>query len=186
MAPKWIQIDDRLLQQTRVFDLRAKRMRASHIEYEDDFYYIRANDWVNIIPVTEAGEVILIEQHRHGTGETSLEIPGGIIDQGETDPKAAGIRELEEETGYRPETVISLGAVHPNPAIFSNRCHFFLARGCKRTGQQALEPAEDITLRLVRLDEIPQLLACGAISHALMVAAFGLLYAQGHEPLGTR
>lgn len=180
---RWIQIDDRLLQQTRVFELRAKRMQNPHRQYEDDFYYIRANDWVNVIPITVSDEVVLVEQHRHGVGESCLEIPGGIIDDGETDPAAAAVRELEEETGYRCSELISLGSVFPNPAVFSNRCHYFVARGCTKELEQQLEPAEDITLRLVPLTDIPRLLTSGEIAHGLMVAAFCLFYAQGHAPL---
>ena len=180
---RWIQIDDRLLQETRVFELRAKRMQNPHRSYEDDFYYIRANDWVNVIPITTEGEVVLVEQHRHGIGASCLELPGGIIDDGEPSPASAAVRELEEETGYRCGELVLLGSVFPNPAVFSNQCHFFIAKNCKKELEQQLEPAEDITLRLVPLAKIPQLLASGAISHALMVAAFCLYYTQGHETL---
>src|SRR6476469_5123856 len=82
-------------------------------------------DWCNIIPVRKDGRIVMVRQFRFGAWQPSLEIPGGIVDPGE-DPQTAAVRELAEETGYRPARVIALGHVHPNPALQPNRCHSFL------------------------------------------------------------
>lgn len=130
-------------------------------------------DWVNIIPVTLEDEVVLIRQFRTGIWENTLEIPGGMVDAGET-PLQAAVRELEEETGYVPGRVIPIGCVHPNPAIQNNRTWSFLALGCERTSEQAQDSGEDILVELHPRRRIPDLLREGAITHALVVAAFGL------------
>ena len=67
----------------RVFTVRKDTNVSPRDGREHDFYVIEAPDWINIIPITKAGEVVLIELYRHGTEEVSLEIPGGMVDPGE-------------------------------------------------------------------------------------------------------
>ena len=87
-------------------------------------------DWVNVIPVTPQGKVVVIRQYRHGTGEISLEIPGGVVDAGESHEETAR-RELLEETGYTAGEIIPIGRVAANPAIQDNHMHTFLALGAR-------------------------------------------------------
>jgi ADP-ribose pyrophosphatase len=96
-----------------------------------------------------------------------------MVDEGEK-PIEAAVRELEEETGYVPGRVIPIGVIHPNPAFMTNRCHLFLGLGCDRTGKSNLEDDEDIELVLEDRARIPELLRSGAITHALVIAAFAL------------
>lgn len=130
-------------------------------------------DWVNIIPVTTDGKVVLIRQFRFGVWAPTLEIPGGAVDPGE-DPAAAAARELEEETGFRPGRVQALGWVHPNPALQANRCHSFLGLDCVRVHEGRQESGEDIQVELRDRAEISRLLREGEITHSLVVTAFFL------------
>jgi 8-oxo-dGTP pyrophosphatase MutT (NUDIX family) len=134
---------------------------------------IDAPDWVNVIPVTEAGEVVLVRQFRFGTWSNTLEIPGGMLDPGEDALTASG-RELEEETGFRPARVRLLGISHPNPALFGNRLHSFLAEGCVKVHAGKQDGSEDIQVVVVPRAELPRLVAEGQITHSLVLAA--LLY----------
>ncbi|MDP1829698.1 MAG: NUDIX hydrolase [Archangium sp.] len=134
---------------------------------------IDAPDWVNVIPVTEAGEVVLVRQFRFGTWSNTLEIPGGMLDPGEDALTAAG-RELEEETGFRPGRVSALGISHPNPAILVNRLHSFLAEGCVKVHAGKQDGSEDIQVVIVPRADLPGLVRAGTITHSLVLAA--LLY----------
>lgn len=159
----------------RVFSVRQRRLREALVPpateaREGDFFVIDAPDWVNVVALTPQDALVLIHQWRHGVDHATLEIPGGMVDPGET-PAQAAVRELREETGARATRWLKLGAVEPNPAIQSNRCHTYLALHC--TLDQPLEPDgnERIHVELLPYAEVPKLLAGGQISHALVIAA---------------
>src|SRR5262245_24284487 len=66
----------------------------------DPYYVYEFPNWVTAFPVTEDGKVILLRQYRHALGEVCIEIPGGCVDDTDTDYQEAAARELLEETGY--------------------------------------------------------------------------------------
>ena len=178
MLPKpWPIVESRLERTFRIFNLRMDRARSPLSGAEHDFVVIESGPWVNVIALTESREVVLIRQYRHGTRQVTLEIPGGMVEAGDT-PLSAAQRELLEETGCRAESWIDLGYVHPNPALQDNRCHTFLALGATRPGPQALDEKEDIAVCLRPLAEVPRLIREGEISHALVIAAFWRYYME--------
>jgi 8-oxo-dGTP pyrophosphatase MutT (NUDIX family) len=140
----------------------------NHLDYT--FYRIECGDWVNILPVTSDHQVVLVKQYRAGIENFSIEIPGGLIDEGE-DPSHAALRELREETGYStvPEKLIDLGFVHPNPAIMNNKCFLFAAEDVKMSGTQQLDMMEDIEILLMPLREFIEQIRNNEITHALVL-----------------
>lgn len=174
MIERWEKLRSTPQGHYRVFDVRQDVTRSPESGKEYDFYVIESPDWVNVIPLTPAGQVVCIRQYRHGTEEVTLEVPGGVVDPEDGDPVTAAWREMREETGYDAEAMIPLGAVAPNPALQTNRCHSYLARGAYPNGAQALDGAEEIDVTLVDLDDIPALITGGQITHALVVTAFYL------------
>ena len=142
------------------------------------FYRIVAPDWINVIPLTAEGEVLLVRQYRFGTEDFTLEIPGGMCDPGEQ-PLESARRELLEETGYSAASWRSLGAVHPNPALQPNRCHSFLARDLTRVGPPSPDEHESFEALQLSLADVRGKIASGEISHSLVVCAFQLLDMNG-------
>jgi ADP-ribose pyrophosphatase len=138
------------------------------------FYVIEAPHWINVIPLTAEGSVLMVRQFRFGIEDLTLEIPGGMCD-GDEAPIVAARRELREETGYDSDDLIELGWVHPNPPVQNNRCYTYLARNPYRVGDP--EPDRDERFEQVRvaLDDVPRLIADRTITHALVLAAFHLL-----------
>ncbi len=172
MPPEhWKILSSRQDKSYRVFSMRTDRAISPRTGEAHDFFVLESSDWVNVIPVTPDNKVVLIEQYRHGTRDITLEIPGGLIEEDET-PMTAASRELLEETGFCEAEMLSLGWVHPNPAIQGNRCYTFLAKNVVPDGLQMLDEREDITVALYPLEKIPAFIHSGAISHCLVIAAF--------------
>lgn len=155
----------------RIFRLRKDWRRSPRTGKDHDFIVLDAPDWVNVIALTPAREVVLVEQFRHGTASVDLEIPGGVMDPTDLDPVAAGVRELQEETGFVGENARLIGTIRPNPAIQSNRCHTVLVENCRRVANLEFDAGEDIRTRLAPAADLPQLVANGRIPHSLVVVA---------------
>lgn len=171
MIKKWDLIKSEKLNSYRVFSTR-KDISLSPVTGRDhDFYVIEAPDWINVVAITPDDQIVLIKQYRHGIQSVTLEIPGGMVDPGES-PIQAAKRELLEETGYDSDEWVYMGKLHPNPAIQNNICHMFLAKGVKKVQEPNFEGTEDIACFLSPAKDIPKLVAEGKITHSLVVGAF--------------
>ncbi len=147
--------------------------RVERLEYESlprDVFVYQCPDWCNVIAETPSGEAIFVWQHRFGTDALSLEIPGGVIDPGES-PEEAAHRELREETGYVAAELTLLTVVEPNPAMQGNRCYTFVAKGARKVTETSFDELEDLEVSLVPLDKIAALLDSGSVTHALVLCA---------------
>lgn len=155
---------------TVVFDLQSVSYRHPVRGTEKNFVVVRSPDWVNVLALTPAGEIVLVRQFRFGIDSFSLEIPGGVMEAGE-DPIAAGLRELREETGFTGQRARLLGSTHPNPAIQSNRCHFVFVEDAVRTEALDWDPDEEIEITTLPAAEVLALARAGGITHALVLNA---------------
>jgi ADP-ribose pyrophosphatase len=155
------------------FQVHVDRSSSPTTGKEYPFYILATRDWTNIIALTPGKKVLLVSQYRHGSGEVSLEIPGGAVDPKER-PLEAAQRELLEETGYKASRWHLLGKIRPNPAILNNHCHLYLALGAKPAGDLDLDEGEELEVSLRDLKEIPRMIRNGKIRHSLVIAAFHL------------
>lgn len=181
MVKPWQRIASRQGASFRVFSVRTDRSISPRTGKEHDFYIIESQDWVNVIPLTSDQQVVMIRQYRHGAMGVTLEIPGGLIDAGDS-PAEAASRELREETGYEGERLSLLGRVNPNPALFSNRCYTFLAENVRQVSIATPDQTEDIEVVLLPLADIPQLIREGQIDHAIVIQAFCLYFLERGLP----
>ncbi len=116
---------------------------------------VGATGIVALIPVTDAGEIVLVEQFRVPTQAYVIEIPAGLVGdkagQEEESLELGAARELEEETGFRAGKLTRL-MEGPSSAGSSNSVlTFFLATELVRTGPGGGDEHEDITVHVVPL-----------------------------------
>jgi len=185
MPPKlWKIISSKRDKSYRIFSIRTDRAISPRTGEENDFFILESSSWVNVIPLTPENEVVMVRQYRHGISDVTLEIPGGLVEPDDTSEGAAE-RELCEETGFRALEIISLGSVHPNPAIQNNVCYTFLAKDVFLAGDQHQDEKEDIEVLLKPLSEIPGLIRAGEITHSLVLVAFYRFFMEYRKEFTT-
>lgn len=171
MLGKWKIKETTLHSDCKIFKVNRSKRQSETSGFEQDFYILEGGNWVNVIPVTPDGKIVMVRQFRHGTQTETLELPGGGFNRGENAIEA-GSRELLEETGFSADEYIQIGFNHPNPAIQSNKCYTVLALNAVKKHSQNLDPAEEIEIELIPLSEIEFMIQNETITHALVIVAF--------------
>lgn len=118
---------------------------------------LRSSGVVAIVAVTQAREIILVEQVRPAVGKPVIELPAGLAGDeahfsGE-DFEAAARRELEEETGYRAAEWRYLMAGYGSAGLANEQLDFFLATGLEKVGEGGGDQHEAITVHTIPLDQ---------------------------------
>lgn len=159
---------------TPVFTVEAKLQHAE-AGPKGTYYSIQGKRCVCIIAEYE-GKLIMVRQWRHGSEEITAELPGGVIDEGET-PEHAAARELEEESGFRAGKITLLGKINPNPALFNKGSDLHVCLAEELTPTYTLHPDADEVIQntMVPLTEVIDGLGSGEYTHAFMGTAL-LMY----------
>ena len=146
---------------------------------EGHYVVMDAPDWVIVIPELN-GKFLMVKQWRHGEGALSIEFPGGVIDDGES-PEHGAERELKEETGAVAGKLTKLGRMNPNPALFANHVHIFLAEDLTFSGEQNLDGDEFVDYMEIEQGEVLSKIGSPEYPHALMAAAMGLYLSHARK-----
>lgn len=173
MVKPWLIQSSEILVKDRWIHLRADSCVNAEGREIAPFYVLEYPEFVNVIAITDDGNMILIREYRHGGGVVGLGFPAGVMDRDDPDPMVAAKRELLEETGYSSDDWTSLGALYVNWANQNNRIHYFLARHANPTAQQQLDENEEID---VVPTPIADALKPGHLLHSHNVAGLMLAY----------
>lgn len=173
MAPKiepW-----KTLQSELVFDHPWYKLRRDHVQLPtgqvlDDYFVSVRPNVVLIFPLTADNHVLFVRQYKHAAGQILLELPGGVVDEGETVPADAARRELLEETGYATDELTLLAEVFDNPTKDTDTIYYYLARNVRETAAQDLDETENIEVVKVPLAEVEGLVLRGEVRVAGSVA----------------
>ena len=129
-----------------------------------EYYFSRLGDVVQVVAITKQNEVVLVRQYKHGLGEITLEIPGGL-QQKNTSIIQSALNELEEETGVKvgADQLISLGKIAINPTKLKQVTYGFIVFDVEFNSTQKLDETEDIEIVLKPAAEVLQLALNGDI-----------------------
>lgn len=172
--------DEELIFHGRVFDL--VRARIAHEDGRQHTYdLVKHRGAVVVLPVDTQGRVWFVRQFRVGAEDTLLELPAGLLEEGESPERTAG-REIQEEIGMAAGSMTALGTFYMVPGYSTEKMHAFLATGLR---ESVLDPDEDEYLEAVQIpiQEALKMAASGQISDGKTLAV--LLLAQSQlERLG--
>lgn len=133
------------------------------------YYVLEYPDWAHVAAFDSDGRLLVVRQYRHALGRVCVELPGGVIEEGEM-PLRAAQRELAEETGHAAERWEPLSAFSPNPATHTNTLHGFLARGVTPITAPAPDATEDVTHEFLTISAVLDMIETGEFAQAMQVA----------------
>jgi 8-oxo-dGTP pyrophosphatase MutT (NUDIX family) len=165
----WTRVATKVLNDLRIMKVQEVTAISPKTGNEHGFFVLDTVDWVNVLPITPDQEVVFVRQYRHGSDDLSLEIPGGMVDPGEA-PIVSAARECLEESGFRASDLKSLGVLNPNPAVFNNQLHTFVAEDVVIEADIQNTATEQTEVVLVPVADLTSYLLDGRIDHALVAA----------------
>lgn len=112
-----------------------------------------------------------------------LEVPGGLVDNGDKNSVETAKRELLEETGYMSEDITHISTVYPQPAFINNQGMTFVAKRARKVSSQSLDDAEDIEVVLMKQEKIQKMLLSGDLRHGQTVMALSLYFLMRKEDI---
>ena len=115
------------------FALRADLVRRPGAEGEEPFtrVVLEHPGAVVILALDEDERVFCLRQYRHPARMRMLELPAGLLDVADEEPRAAAERELLEEAGLEATEWTPLTSAYSSPGISTELIHYFLARGLR-------------------------------------------------------
>lgn len=140
-------MDEKTIYQGPIFSLIKTGMLLNGKEVERDV--IRHVGGAAVVALKDS-QILLVRQHRAGSGEVMIEIPAGMIDPGET-PEQTAMRELIEETGYVSDPLEKLCSFYPTPGYDSEKLHVYLGQNA-RAARNRLAPDENEEIHLFWMD----------------------------------
>ena len=158
-----------------LFDKRIDTLKNPRNQKQFDRLVLESVDWVNVVALDVESRSVMIRQFRFGVGYVTLETRGGMVDEGE-DSRAAAIRELKEETGYKSDQWSYLGCVEPNPAFHNHLCHHWLAENAYLEEEQSLGEGEMISIELMDKEQVRAAVMSGELKHALALSALSRVF----------
>jgi ADP-ribose pyrophosphatase len=144
------------------------RVREDEVELAGgkkiQYAYLERDEAVVIVPVTRAGEMVLLKQYRYAVDEWCLEVPaGGTHDTGDTSLEEVARKELREEVGGTAESLTHVGFFYTANALSDEKCHVFLAGGVELVKKQETEASETLEVQLVPVEKAIELARSGAV-----------------------
>lgn len=165
---RWEKLSSRKVYSDRWLQLHADSCRFPDGRIIEPYYIVELPNWANVVVLTADEKIVLVRQYRYPVDQITFELPGGVIEAGE-DPMEAGIREMQEETGYHATEVEFLCKLAPNPAMNNNTAYFYLAKNAVLGEKKNFDAFEDIDVMLFSKSAFMDLLRENKIQHGVQL-----------------
>ena len=176
---KWKLLESKYIIQRPWATLRVDKLELPNGNIKDEYYVLEYPTWVNMVAITEDGNVLFVKQYRHGADQIMVELPAGVVEDDE-EPEVAARRELLEETGYAFDKIEYICELFANPATSGNLTYTYLLTGGKKVQEQDLDSSEDIEVVEMTIEDAKQFLFDNKIGQALHSSAlFYTFYKMG-------
>lgn len=170
-------LDEKTMKSEKIYDGKMINLRIDTVELPDKKYskreIVEHPGAVAVIAITEDNEILLVEQYRKAVDQVLLEIPAGKIEIDE-EPNITAMRELEEETGYKAESVEYLLETYSSPGFTNERIYIFLAKNIEKVSDKLGVDGENLRIKKVKLDKLIKEIKRGQIMDSKTILA--LLY----------
>lgn len=167
---KWKLLESKYIIQRPWATLRVDKLELPNGNIKDEYYVLEYPTWVNMVAITEDGNVLFVKQYRHGADQIMVELPAGVVEDDE-ETEVAARRELLEETGYAFDKIEYICELFANPATSGNLTYTYLLTGGKKVQEQDLDSSEDIEVVEMTIEEAKKFLFDNKIGQALHSSA---------------
>lgn len=178
----WEEINTESIVRDEWIDFRQSAYRYPDGKVYAPFYTYSKKDYAVIVASDEDGQYICVRQFRQGIKEVTTEFPAGGIESAdsrsagenrrEEDALECARRELREETGYESSEWTHLLTIPSNATICDNYAWLFMARNCRKTGEQHLDETERLNVLKLSADQIEERIRTGDFQQAVHVLAW--------------
>lgn len=146
------------------FPIERHHIELSSGQIVDDYYLTTLEDVAMVVPFTSKGELVLVEQYKHGQRDFMIELPAGFLQKGKS-PEESAVSELEEETGIKVEVdqLISLGKISHIPTKSTQVVHGYLAKDLSFNSFQKLDELEEISVLLRKPHAVLEMIKSGEL-----------------------
>ena len=170
-------IDGEVIYNGGILDLEVDRVRLPG-GGESLREVVRHRGAAVVLPVLPDGRIVLVRQYRYPTGDVLLELPAGKVDPGES-PFECAVRELEEETGWRPGETTALGSFFTTPGFSDEVLHAFVATGLEAASDHVPDPDEAIEIITWTVGQALEACRDGGIRDGKTIATLFLAQLRG-------
>jgi ADP-ribose pyrophosphatase len=175
------------LKSQRLYEGKILSLRLDTLSFEENIHshreYIEHRGGVGLVAIDAENNFLLVEQYRRPADEILLEIPAGLLEIGD-EPKTRAQLELQEETGYRAQRLISLGGFFASPGFCNEYMHLFLALDLQKAPLPCDEE-EAIDLKRLSASELFEKIALHQIKDLKTIAAI-FLYLRWKDSQGKK